>query len=89
MSGREKPALRVRCPACGAPPGLATATFLYPKGFGIDPEREEDRETCDSLVKRGSLIALQDVEGGYRLSDELANAVAVDTARTANAAQQN
>jgi hypothetical protein len=41
-------------------------------GFTIDAERAEDRATCDRLVNSGHLVAVEDVDGDYALSEELA-----------------
>ena len=54
---------------------LATAIQVAPLGFTLDVSRTEDRAVCDGLVERGSLVAVDDVDGGYRASDELQGAM--------------
>lgn len=68
---------------------LGTAAAFYPQGFVIDADRAADRATCDSLVERGDLEAVPGVDGGYRLSDELRTALAIDAARRAEQAVLN
>jgi hypothetical protein len=56
---------------------LATATLLAQRGLGftIDASRTEERAICDGLVESGHLEAVEDVEGGFRLSAQLAQAL--------------
>jgi hypothetical protein len=70
---------------------LATATLMAQRrlGFTIDAERVADRMVCDSLVKSGHLTAVEGVDGGYRLSDEMGAAIAIDTARQSGQANLN
>lgn len=52
---------------------LGTALALYPHGFVLDPERVEDRATCDGLVEAGRLAPVEGVDGGYMLAPSLAD----------------
>lgn len=62
---------------------IATAVDLFPGIFSLGEARVKDRATCDSLVERGSLVTVDPPEDGdqdaswYRLSDELAMALAI------------
>jgi hypothetical protein len=68
---------------------LATATLLRQAGAGftVDADRVEERETCDALVESGHLEAIEGTEGGYVLSQELENALALTTAMQADGAR--
>jgi hypothetical protein len=71
---------------------MATATVMATKGvpgFIIGPHRVADRMTCDGLVKSRHLTAVEGVDGGYRLSDEMLAANAITVARQAEQAKQN
>jgi hypothetical protein len=67
---------------------LATATLLRQAGAGftVDADRVEERETWDGLVESGHLEA---TEGGYVLSQELENALALSTAMQTDGARLN
>ena len=56
-------------------------------GFTIDAKRVDDRATCDGLVRSGHLVAVEGVDGGYALSEELAAALGTDAARRAEPAR--
>jgi hypothetical protein len=70
---------------------LATATLMAQRGLGftITPERVADRMICDSLVKSGHLAAVEGVDGGYILSDEMIAAHGITLARQAEQARRN
>ena len=68
---------------------MATATVVYPARFTIEEERTDDRAVCDSLVERGDLERVEDVEGGYRASDEFAAAMGKLVDRRAEQAATN
>ena len=71
---------------------LTTAVMMARAGVGgftIDAERTDDRATCDRLVRSGHLVAVEGVDGGYRISDGYAAAVGVAIARRAEAARSN
>jgi hypothetical protein len=71
---------------------MATATVMAKTkapGFIIGPHRVADRMTCDGLVKSRHLTAVEGVDGGYRLSDEMLAANAIMVERTAKQAEQN
>jgi DNA-binding IscR family transcriptional regulator len=58
-------------------------------GFTVGAHRVADRMVCDSLVKSGHLTAVEGVDGGYRLSDEMVAANAITIERTAKQAELN
>ncbi len=70
---------------------LATATIMAQRGIGftVDAERVADRMVCDSLVKSGHLAAVEGVDGGYVLSDEMIAAHGITLARQAEQAKLN
>jgi hypothetical protein len=70
---------------------LATATLMGRQGLGItiEPERVEDRATCDSLVESGHLATVEGVDGGYKLSDELTLAMHIVVDDKADQAAMN
>jgi DNA-binding IscR family transcriptional regulator len=71
---------------------LATATMMAQSGapgFIIDAHRVADRMTCDGLVKSGHLTAVEGVDGGYRLSDEMLAANAINLTHQAEQASAN
>ncbi len=70
---------------------LATATLMAQQGTGfiIDAHRVADRMTCDGLVKSGHLTAVEGVDGGYRLSDEMLAATAINLTPQAEQASAN
>jgi DNA-binding IscR family transcriptional regulator len=76
----------------GQKKALATAT-LHAKtkapGFIVEAHRVADRMVCDGLVKSGHLTAVEGVDGGYTLSDEMLAANAITVARQAEQAKQN
>jgi hypothetical protein len=58
-------------------------------GITIEPERVEERATCDQLVESGHLATVEDVDGGYKLSDELTVAMGIVVAAEADQAAMN
>jgi hypothetical protein len=50
---------------------IGAALKVAPLSFVLGPERKQERATCDGLVERGTLVAVDAEEGnGYRVSDE-------------------
>jgi hypothetical protein len=70
---------------------LATATLMAQQGAGftIDAKRVADRMVADRLVRSGHLEAIDGIDGGYRLSDQMVAAFAIGTVRKAEEAAQN
>jgi hypothetical protein len=69
---------------------VATAVLLYPAGFTVEAERVAERETCDGLVERGNLEAVEVPDGhGYVLSAEAAAAQGELVERKAEQASLN
>jgi hypothetical protein len=58
-------------------------------GRGQRQLRPRPRKIADGLVESGHLTAVEDVDGGYILSDELGEAIAIETARRARQAESN
>ena len=58
-------------------------------GFTVEPERSEERATCDELVESGHLATVEGVDGGYRLSDELTLAMHIVVDAEAEQAAMN
>jgi hypothetical protein len=68
---------------------IGTALIMYPQGFVIDAHRVADRMVCDGLVKRGDLVAVAGVDGGYQASQGRVAAQRVQAAKDSEAATWN